>query len=221
MRKNGIYQVFDKEFNKDNMYQNILNKLEKKEKQKRIKKYSFVSVSLIIILFCFFFTKNMFQKDVSKVADENKDEININEINQNIYDDISNADVYILDTYDSTISVEPLKLSIPTGLELDTIYIVYTKNEDTSQYDIVHDIIQSYIGEDKAVNVTYSTISKPIRDVNVVDGEASFIDGVEVMISKDNTTFIVELLYDDVYYDIESYNLELDEVLKIVKGIIE
>ncbi len=221
MRKNGIYQVFDKEFNKDNMYQNILNKLEKKEKQKRIKKYSFVSVSLIIILFCFFFTKNMFQKDISKVADENKDEININEINQNIYDDISNADVYILDTYDSTISVEPLKLSIPTGLELDTIYIVYTKNEDTSQYDIVHDIIQSYIGEDKAVNVTYSTISKPIRDVNVVDGEASFIDGVEVMISKDNTTFIVELLYDDVYYDIESYNLELDEVLKIVKGIIE
>lgn len=163
----------------------------------------------------------MFQKDISKVADENKDEININEINQNIYDDISNADVYILDTYDSTISVEPLKLSIPTGLELDTIYIVYTKNEDTGQYDIVHDIIQSYIGEDKAVNVTYSTISKPIRDVNVVDGEASFIDGVEVMISKDNTTFIVELLYDDVYYDIESYNLELDEVLKIVKSIIE
>lgn len=41
------------------------------------------------------------------------------------------------------------------------------------------------------------------------------------MISKNDETFISQFKYHDIYYDIESYCLTIDEVINMIKSIIE
>ena len=222
MKKNGVYQVFDSQFNKNDMYQKITDKLKKKERRQIVMKYSFASILLILIVSGFFVGKNLFdKKEDPNVLDEVKDEIYINEIDNTMYDGVSNLDVQVFDTSQSTYAVMPLSVQIPSDLKLDTIYIVYVKDEQTGEYDIVHDIIDSYSGDDRRVNVAYSSVGEVLRDMDVPDGNSSIIGGIKVMISKSNQTLIGQFKYQDVYYDIESFGLTIDEFLDIIKSIIE
>ena len=221
MKKYDVYQVFDSKFNKDDMYQNIMNKLKMKKRKQIVIKYSFACILLILIVSGLFISKNMFcDKEVDK-QDVVKDEIYINEIDNTMYDDVSNLDVLVLDVSHSTYAMQPLSIQIPIDLKLDTIYIVYVRNEQTGKYDIVHDIIDSYIGDDKRVNVAYSSVGKVLRDMDIPKGNLSIIEGIEVMISKDEQRLIGQFKYQSVYYDIESFGLTIDEFLNIIKSIIE
>ena len=221
MKKYDVYQVFDSKFNKDDMYQNIMNKLKMKKRKQIVIKYSFACILLILIVSGLFISKNMFcDKEVDK-QDVVKDEIYINEIDNTMYDDVSNLDVLVLDVSHSTYAMQPLSIQIPIDLKLDTIYIVYVRNEQTGKYDIVHDIIDSYIGDDKRVNVAYSSVGKVLRDIGIPKGNLSIIEGIEVMISKDEQRLIGQFKYQSVYYDIESFGLTIDEFLNIIKSIIE
>ena len=222
MKKNGVYQVFDCQFNKDDMYQKIRNKLKKEKRKQTVMKYSFASIILIFVVSGFFISKNVFDnKKELDALDEVKDEIYINEIDNTMYDDVSNLDVLVLDVSHSTYAMQPLSIQIPSDLKLDTIYIVYVRNEQTGKYDIVHDIIDSYIGDDKRVNVAYSSVGKVLRDMDIPKGNLSIIEGIEVMISKDEQRLIGQFKYQSVYYDIESFGLTIDEFLNIIKSIIE
>ena len=221
MKKYDVYQVFDSKFNKDDMYQNIMNKLKMKKRKQIVIKYSFACILLILIVSGLFISKNMFcDKEVDK-QDVVKDKIYINEIDNTMYDDVSNLDVLVLDTSHSTYAMQPLSIQIPSDLKLDTIYIVYVRNEQTGKYDIVHDIIDSYIGDDKRVNVAYSSVGEVLRDMDIPKGNLSIIEGIEVMISKDEQRLIGQFKYQSVYYDIESFGLTIDEFLNIIKSIIE
>ena len=115
----------------------------------------------------------------------------------------------------------PIGVQVPSDLTLDTIYLVYIKNEESGKYDILHDTVESFRGNDRGVNVSYSPLDEPIRDVDIPKGTSSNINGIEVMISRDDETFIVQFQYQNLYYDIESFNLTLAEVLVIVKSLIE
>lgn len=56
--------------------------------------------------------------------------------------------------------------------------------------------------------------------MDVPEGKMSVIQDTNVMISSMDESFIIEFQYDGVNYDIESYHLTLDEVLMIVRSII-
>ena len=221
MKKYDVYQVFDSRFNKDDMYQNILNKLKMKKRKQIVIKYSFASILLILIVSGLFLSKNMFCDKEGDKQDVVKDKIYINEIDNTMYDDVSNLDVLVLDVSHSTYAMKPLSIQISSDLKLDTIYIVYVRNEQTGKYDIVHDIIDSYIGDDKMVNVAYSSVGEVLRDMDIPKGNLSIIEGIEVMISKDEQRLIGQFKYQSVYYDIESFGLTIDEFLNIIKSIIE
>lgn len=222
MKKNGVYQVFDCQFNKDDMYQKIRNKLKKEKRKQTVMKYSFASIILIFVVSGFFISKNVFDnKKELDALDEVKDEIYINEIDSIMEDSVSNLDVHVLDTSQSTYAMMPLSVQIPNDLKLDTIYIVYVKDEQTGEYDIVHDIIDSYTGNDRMVNVAYSFVGEVLRDMDISKGNSSIIEGIEVIISKNDQTLIGQFKYQDIYYDIESFGLTIDEFLDIIKSIIE
>ena len=221
MKKYDVYQVFDSKFNKDDMYQNIMNKLKMKKRKQIVIKYSFACILLILIVSGLFVRKNMFCDKEGDKQDVVKDKIYINEIDNTMYDDVSNLDVLVLDVSHSTYAMKPLSIQISSDLKLDTIYIVYVRNEQTGKYDIVHDIIDSYICDDKRVNVAYSSVGKVLRDMDIPKGNLSIIEGIEVMISKDEQRLIGQFKYQSVYYDIESFGLTIDEFLNIIKSIIE
>lgn len=160
-------------------------------------------------------------KSVLNEQDNVKDKIYINEIDQNKYDNVSNLDVRILDISNSSYEVSPISTEIPSDLKLDTIYIVYVKDEQTGKYDIVHDIIESYTGKERAVNISYSSIGEVLRDVDIPKGNFSIVHDVEVMISKNDETLIGQFKYLDIYYDIETWGLTSDEFLDIIDSIIK
>ena len=222
MKKNDFYQVFDSQFNKDVMYHKISDKLKKQKRKQVIMKYSFASIILIFAISGFLISKNMFnQKEVPKVFDDVKDEIYINEIDYTMYDGVSNLDVQIISSNQSSHSVQLVKASIPEDLVLDHVYYVFTKDSQTGRYDLLHDVVQVYSGKNRAVNVSYSSVGEVLRDMDIPDGNLSIIEGVEVMISKSDQTLIGQFKYQNVYYDIESFGLTIDEFLNIIKSIIE
>lgn len=221
MKKNDVYLVFASRFNKDDMYKKIYNKLTKRKRKQMIMKYSFASIIVIFVVSGVLITKNMFDKEENpNTLDEVKNEIYINEIDNVMYDGVSNLDVRVFDTNNSTYAVMPISVQIPSDLKLDTIYIVYIKDKQTGEYDIIHDIIESYTGKNRTVNVAYSSIGEVLRDIDIPKGNLSIVEGIKVMISKNGKTFIGQFKYHDVYYDIESFGLTIDEFLNIIKSII-
>lgn len=220
MNKNSFYQMFDDKFNKDKIYQEVLEKHEKKKRN--VIKCCFVPAVFLLGVVIFFATKDLFYEEDQNILEDKEDQIYVNEIvsEDDLSDDISNLDVKILNTDSSSFSVTPLEVQVPSDLELDSIYFVYVKDQKSGEYTIIHDTIETYKGDDKALNIAYSSLGEVLRDVDVPEGKMSVIQDTNVMISSMDESFIIEFQYDGVNYDIESYHLTLDEVLMIVRSII-
>lgn len=220
MNKNSFYQMFDDKFNKDKIYQEVLEKHEKKKRN--VIKCCFVPAVFLLGVVIFFATKDLFYEEDQNILEDKEDQIYVNEIvsEDDLSDDISNLDVKILNTDSSSFSVTPLEVQVPSDLELDSIYFVYVKDQKSGEYTIIHDTIETYKGDDRALNIAYSLLGEVLRDVDVPEGKMSVIQDTNVMISSMDESFIIEFQYDGVNYDIESYHLTLDEVLMIVRSII-
>lgn len=220
MNKNSFYQMFDDKFNKDKIYQEVLEKHDKKKRN--VIKCCFVPAVFLLGGVIFFATKDLFYEEDQNILEDKEDQIYVNEIvsEDDLSDDISNLDVKILNTDSSSFSVTPLEVQVPSDLELDSIYFVYVKDQKSGEYTIIHDTIETYKGDDRALNIAYSSLGKVLRDVDVPVGRMSVIQDTNVMISSMDESFIIVFQYDGVNYDIESYHLTLDEVLMIVRSII-
>lgn len=220
MNKNSFYQMFDDKFNKDKIYQEVLEKHDKKKRN--VIKCCFVPAVFLLGVVIFFATKDLFYEEDQNILEDKEDQIYVNEIvsEDDLSDDISNLDVKILNTDSSSFSVTPLEVQVPSDLELDSIYFVYVKDQKSGEYTIIHDTIETYKGDDRALNIAYSSLGKVLRDVDVPVGRMSVIQDTNVMISSMDESFIIVFQYDGVNYDIESYHLTLDEVLMIVRSII-
>ena len=220
MNKNSFYQMFDDKFNKDKIYQEVLEKQEKKKRN--VLKYCFVPAVFLLGFVIFFVTKDLFYKEDENIVEDKEDQIYVNEIvsEDDSTDDISNLDVVVLNTNSSTFSVTPKEVQVPSDLKLDNIYLVYVKDQE-GEYTIIHDTIETYRGEDRALNIAYSSLGEVLRDVDIPEGKMSFIQDTNVMISSIDESFIIKFQYDGVNYDIESYHLTLDEVLMVVRSIIK
>lgn len=220
MNKNSFYQMFDDKFNKDKIYQEVLEKHEKKKRN--VIKCCFVPAVFLLGVVIFFATKDLFYEEDQNILEDKEDQIYVNEIvsEDALSDDISNLDVKILNTDSSSFSVTPLEVQVPSDLKLDSIYFVYVKDQKSGEYTIIHDTIETYKGDDRALNIAYSSLGEVLRDVDVPEGKLSVIQDTNVMISSMDESFIIEFQYDGVNYDIESYHLTLDEVLMIVRSII-
>lgn len=220
MNKNSFYQMFDDKFNKDKIYQEVLEKHDKKKRN--VIKCCFVPAVFLLGVVIFFATKDLFYEEDQNILEDKEDQIYVNEIvsEDDLSDDISNLDVKILNTDSSSFSVTPLEVQVPSDLELDSIYFVYVKDQKSGEYTIIHDTIETYKGDDRALNIAYSSLGKVLRDVDVPVGRMSVIQDTNVMISSMDESFIIEFQYDGVNYDIESYHLTLDEVLMVVRSII-
>ena len=147
MNKNSFYQMFDDKFNKDKIYQEVLEKHDKKKRN--VIKCCFVPAVFLLGGVIFFATKDLFYEEDQNILEDKEDQIYVNEIvsEDALSDDISNLDVKILNTDSSTFSVTPLEVQVPSDLELDNIYFVYVKDQKSGEYTIIHDTIETYKGD--------------------------------------------------------------------------
>lgn len=140
------------------------------------------------------------------------DELNVNEIDE-VYSSEVDSDVRITNVVDSTVDV-----NIPW--EFDDFGIPKVYFTSTSEL-FIHDLRYEYKNGEQEFTVAFSSIEEPIRDYYFLsDGEESFIHGVCMSIYQHENIYYAEFKINNHYYDVETTNMNEEELLEILEVII-
>lgn len=140
------------------------------------------------------------------------DELNVNEIDE-VYSSEVDSDVRITNVVDSTVDV-----NIPWGFDDFGIPEVYFTS--TSEL-FIRDLRYEYKNGEREFTVAFSSIEEPIRDYYFLsDGEESFIHGVCMSIYQHENIYYAEFKINNHYYDVETTNMNEEELLEILEVII-
>ena len=143
---------------------------------------------------------------------QDHDELNVNEIDE-VYSSEVDSDVRITNVVDSTVDV-----NIPW--EFDDFGIPKVYFTSTSEL-FIHDLRYEYKNGEREFTVAFSSIEEPIRDYYFLrDGEESFIHGVCMSIYQHENIYYAEFKINNHYYDVETTNMNEEELLEILEVII-
>ena len=74
----------------------------------------------------------------------------------------------------------------------------------------------------KNIIISFSEIEKPLRDYEIAEGKnISKIGDVEVIISEWEQMYIATFEYKDIYFDIETTGITQEQLVDLLKSIIE
>lgn len=204
---NIINKSFNKYINKDDNLKKIKERMNKKDM--KYLKYSLIPICLILIISLFLIIYN----NKPDIFDDTK-EIYINELdNMNLTSLDSNIRVennYMVETYD-----ELLNIVIPDDLNKMNGSAIFLSDGTLNNY------IVEYFNGDRRITIAYSESNTPIRDYFIDDGKSSIIKNTNLVISKYNTMYIVTFKYNDIYFDIETSNIEENELIDLLESIIK
>ena len=204
---NIINKSFNKYINKDENLKKIKERMNKKDM--KYLKYSLIPICLILIISLFLIIYN----NKPDIFDDTI-EIYINELdNMNLTSLDSNIRVennYMVETYD-----ELLNIVIPDDLNKMNGSAIFLSDGTLNNY------IVEYFNGDRRITIAYSESNTPIRDYFIDDGKSSIIKNTNLVISKYNTMYIVTFKYNDIYFDIETSNIEENELIDLLESIIK
>lgn len=228
--KKVIRETFDREFGINVVHNEIVSKIKRKENHQTMKLIlTLTSIILIATLSVILLLGN---NNISKKYDETKvhDVIKINKlklddakIRLNDVDgrmDDKNSEEILLEYQfiNKLISKDMLQ-----NVKISEVYASNNKNSDL--YNKLIGYYTSYLKEDsnKLINIFFSKTNKkiarcfPIIEENL---EKSSVNNNEIIIIDENYGYIVLFKYNDIYFDIEAENINIDELLEIVKSIM-
>ena len=204
MSKNKYFiEKFDKEIDKNKIYSNVLKKVEAKPI------YKFKYVYQVAMLCIFLIILNIF------INYNNRLDININNIN-NLKQNNNNSYGVNLATKSLNMDDSIRNNDLLEKYNLDKIYNIFDTNTDK-----IHDYVYIFTNENKKLVISYSYISTPyseyILDENV---EKSYIDKKEILLYKSENNYFATFNHNNVYYYLNSVNIEQNEFIDFIKSII-
>ena len=204
MSKNKYFiEKFDKEIDKNKIYSNVLKKVEAKPIYKFKYVYQVAMVCIFLIILNNFINYN------------NKLDININNIN-NLKQSNNNSYGVNLATKSLNMDDSIRNNDLLEKYNLDKIYNIFDTNTDK-----IHDYVYIFTNENKKLVISYSYISTPyseyILDENV---EKSYIDKKEILLYKSENNYFATFNHNNVYYYLNSVNIEQNEFIDFIKSII-
>lgn len=215
VRNQTIKKVFDNEFNIENMKHQILIKNKRKKSN-----YLFqISLSFCLLLLCSLcFIQN-------KDTQISNDKIHINQINNT---SIAKIDVDIQSISINDIFIPWLEslnnIAIPDDLNLFYGYAIFTKNSQSTDYDILNCYVYEYSHEslDKNIRITFSDKNRPIRDYFFEEkGQTSIINDTELFIYQNENYYFAQFQYQNYYFDIETKYISIEELTHLLHSIIK
>lgn len=241
----NLKRMFDEEFDIDKMHEEILEKIEKKEKYHIMKTLKYcVPIFLVTLISAFILTN----KNSSKKLTFNESNNNIDEIYINNVDNIgaTRLDAVIKDINDEALEFSILNdLDIPEDINNSSYGEVYvrgvqtyylntsqnysdTRNEEyttsSNSYNLLNNYVSNYtnISNDRSVNIAFSSEYKPLRDYYFDDiGKQSKINNVNLTIYNYEKIYMTEFNYKNINYDIETNNISENEFIDLLKSIIK
>ncbi len=230
--KEKLNNSINNDFNKVNNYNKIIKKIEgvNMKDKKIVWKISLIPICLAIILGNILFinykndeNKSLNSKDSYSDSKE-KIEIYINNIDK-LGATLIDADVKVVNEEENSIWISILSnIVIPEQLEKKESYMLYTRKDKESPYDILNSYVYNYYNEEtlSSVRISFSNKNKPLRDYHFSEEGAkeTTINNVKMKIFKYENIYFTEFNYKDYNFDIETTNITQDELINLLKSII-
>lgn len=220
---NDLKKIMEKEFDQDKNYQAILSKAKKKKRMKPIYfKYGMIPAFMLMIALVLMGIKEPRELTIGK--ENTTIELRINKIKDMALTQ-SDADVKTVEMKNLPEKLDFINhICIPKDMKMSDCYQVYVKeNIQAKEYNILHDYV--FIYEDQAneknVQIALSEIDNPLRDYYLDSaGETSKINNTEVMIYQYENRYMVSFQYYNINFDIETNNIQQEELEKLLTSII-
>lgn len=198
--------------------------------KKIVWKISLIPICLAIILGNILFinykndeNKSLNSKDSYSDSKE-KIEIYINNIDK-LGATLIDADVKVVNEEENSIWISIVSnIVIPEQLEKKESYMLYTRKDKESPYDILNSYVYNYYNEEtlSSIRISFSNKNKPLRDYHFSEEGAkeTTINNVKMKIFKYENIYFTEFNYKDYNFDIETTNITQDELINLLKSII-
>lgn len=149
------------------------------------------------------------------IFNDNRDDIIVNQVSE--FQKVSfGDDVRVVSTTDSTIN-----LTIPwsfNSLNFNEAYLVY---ENTNDINDIRDIRYLFSKDNKEFVLVRSEQGEPLKDYSFKsNNQVSYIMGMCMVINQYENKYFVSFVNNHFYYDIESANINQDELMVLLKEII-
>lgn len=234
--KDELKKAIERDINPKDYYNEIVDKIEESEKRnvkRNTWKYSLLPICLVIIIGGTILLNYQNDKKATLESNNYKNEadnviLNVNEIDNKkgeIYR--IDADVKIV-TNDDTEFPSPYKngqINIPKDLDKTDKYIYYfrDKNKDCKDYNVLgnYEIIYSN-NDDRSINIKYSKDNKPVRDYYFSDkgSKTTKVNGIELKIYRYEKIYFTEFKFNDYNFDIETSNIDEQELSTLLLSIL-
>lgn len=234
--KEKLKKTIEQDINPKSYYNEIINKIEEKEKMNKknnMWKWSLVPICLIVVISGVLFlnyqnNNKTILKNKPYVDETNNVILNINEIN-NKKDGIYklDADIKVITNNDNNFLL-PYKnglINIPKDLDKTDKYVFYFReNKESKDYNILgnYEIIYSN-DNNRSINVKYSKDNKPARDYHFDDegSKTSIINGINLKIYKFESIYFTEFKFNDYNFDIETSNITEQELSTFLVSVLK
>lgn len=145
------------------------------------------------------------------------------------YDDLPKAEwKAATDTFKANIGISYQKFSakIPDMFTLIMFGSVHVRNDSTNEFNIPRDYVFNIQTENGgSASIRICAKYKPMRDHEFIceNQKASYISDVPLYIYSDPiiNTFIVDFTYENINYTINTYDMTLEELEILLRGIIQ
>lgn len=229
-------EMYSKEFDKEENYKKILEKMEERKKVNKVFKYAVAPVLALVLVIggVFMIQNNSFNNfQNGRVEEQDNQPGDKIVINQRSNQDMSGS-VKIdarIDADSEDVKEESIvnkfnlqNLKVPERYTFESSYALYIREgKETHNYNILHDYVLNYESDERYhINISISLVGSPIRDYrfdNTNDREST-INGTKLLISKYSNSYLVTYKKDNINYDIETSGITEEELITLLKSII-
>lgn len=242
--KKEMRDIILKDFDKKENLQIITNKLEerrKKQMKNNVLKYAgaigFFAIAIVIGLIVF---NN--QSELKPVINNGNDLIYINSVTENSMMKLD-ADVKEIGQnvnvkggrFEYVKELEGYEfyknLLIPNeynAFSISALYVKSNQSKNNAEYDKLNNYIILYKVKDndkdfKEISISFSKENKPLRDYyfSSKNEKKSNINGTELDIYQYEKSYFTIFTYENINFDIETYNVGQEELISLLKQIIK
>ncbi len=226
-RKKLIKEIFDERFDKEQMYNSIIIKMQKDKKAKLRKNLiKFATLPICAMLIISFI---LVRQDTRKIIIENdKPPIVENQEVSIIINKIEMLGMAMLDARAENITNETFKvlegIVVPKDLDKFDAYKLLIKGDNSKEYNKLANYVYSYINTEtnRSINIAFSDTNKPLRDYMLEDiGAVSRIKDITLEIYQYDELYMTEFNYKGYNFDIETSNITQEELIELLKSLIK
>ena len=222
-------EMYSSKINKNKNYQEILKKIDNQNKRTFYYKKALIPITAILLIFTLIYINT--DKKTNTLEDTIKDNKDYNTYTSNNTNENN--------TLTKEITIEKVKIkenkllkkynylkeiNIPNDLNKKKYQNVYLKDTKKNKYIILNNYEIKYqnTSKERTIILSFSDKYIPLRTYYFVDNKKQYhINNQDITIYKSEYKYLTTFKYNNINFDIETNNINEEELLNLLKSIIK